>query len=166
MVPPPLEGAVLPADTGAFATWAIAHSSRLPRPSSLFRPASNQMFRVVAILAAIVGAAAFAPVSRVARSSAIKMSYEGEIGVTKVPCSQHVATTPARVTDPPRPVPPPSLQPAGFFDPLGLAKNIDEDTFAKVTALPPCVSTPHPVTHASFRTDTTPAPPSSLLPPP
>ena len=49
------------------------------------------MFRVVAILAAIVGAAAFAPVSRVARSSAIKMSYEGEIGVTKVPSGRQPA---------------------------------------------------------------------------
>ena len=61
------------------------------------------MFRVVAILAAIVGAAAFAPVSRVARSSALKMSYEGEAGVTA---------------------------PAGYWDPLGLASNIDEETFA------------------------------------
>jgi Chlorophyll A-B binding protein len=61
------------------------------------------MFRAFAILASIVGASAFAPASRVARSS-LKMSYEGEAGVTA---------------------------PAGFFDPLGLSANIDAETFAK-----------------------------------
>ncbi len=39
-------------------------------------------FRFIAILASIVGASAFAPVARVARGSALKMSYEGEAGVT------------------------------------------------------------------------------------
>ncbi len=39
-------------------------------------------FRFIAILASIVGASAFAPVARVARGSALKMSYESEAGVT------------------------------------------------------------------------------------
>lgn len=51
----------------------------------------------------IASASAFAPVAQKARSSALK-SYEGEAGVTA---------------------------PAGFFDPLGLSKDIDEETFAQ-----------------------------------
>ena len=50
----------------------------------------------------LASAAAFAPVARVARSSAIKMSFESELGV---------------------------LPPVGYFDPLGLAANIDQETF-------------------------------------
>ena len=61
------------------------------------------MFRALVILASIVGAAAFAPASRMARSS-LKMTYSNEAGVTA---------------------------PAGFFDPLGLSKDIDAATFAK-----------------------------------
>jgi len=38
------------------------------------------MFRVAILLIAIVSAAAFAPAARVARSSAMKMSFESEIG--------------------------------------------------------------------------------------
>jgi Chlorophyll A-B binding protein len=62
------------------------------------------MFRALVILASLIGAVAFAPAARMARSSALKMSYEGEAGVTA---------------------------PAGFFDPLGLSANIDAETFAK-----------------------------------
>ena len=62
------------------------------------------MFRALVILASLVGAVAFAPAARMARSSSLKMSYEGEAGVTA---------------------------PAGFFDPLGLSKDIDAETFAK-----------------------------------
>ena len=65
------------------------------------------MFRTIAILASIVGAAAFAPAGRMARSSSLKMDYSGEAGVTA---------------------------PAGFFDPLGLSKDIDQATFDKYRA--------------------------------
>jgi Chlorophyll A-B binding protein len=65
------------------------------------------MFRALAILASIVGASAFAPASRVSGSSALKMSYANEAGVTK---------------------------PAGFFDPLNLSKNKDAETFAAYRA--------------------------------
>ena len=37
------------------------------------------MFRALAILASIVGASAFAPVARVARSSSLKMDYSVSI---------------------------------------------------------------------------------------
>jgi hypothetical protein len=48
-------------------------------------------FRFIAILASIVGASAFAPMGRVARSSAMKMGYENELG---------------------------AMEPMGYFDPL------------------------------------------------
>lgn len=60
------------------------------------------MFRFIAILASLVSAAAFAPARMARSSSALKMSYESELGV---------------------------LPPVGFFDPLGLSKDIDADTF-------------------------------------
>ena len=66
------------------------------------------MFRTIAILASIVGAAAFAPAGRMARSSSLKMDYSNEAGVT---------------------------QPTGFFDPWGLSKDIDADTFAFVSLI-------------------------------
>ena len=47
-------------------------------------------------------AAAFAPAANKASSSALQMSYENELGV---------------------------IAPTGFFDPLGLSKNIDAETF-------------------------------------
>ena len=65
------------------------------------------MFRTIAILASIIGAAAFAPAGRMARSSALKMDFSGEAGVTA---------------------------PAGFFDPLGLSNDIDQATFDKYRA--------------------------------
>merc|ERR1711916_223787 len=50
------------------------------------------MFRTILTVASLVGAAAFAPVSQVARSSALKMSFESELG---------------------------AQPPLGFWDPLG-----------------------------------------------
>ena len=55
-------------------------------------------------IAALVGSSAFSPAGKIARSSALKMSFEDEIGV---------------------------LPPTGFWDPLGLSKDIDEATFTK-----------------------------------
>lgn len=52
------------------------------------------MFRVAAVLASFVGVSAFVPAGRMATSSALKMGFESEAGVS---------------------------QPLGFFDPLGLA---------------------------------------------
>ena len=59
------------------------------------------MFRAIAVLASFVGVSAFAPAGRMASSSALKMGFETEAGVT---------------------------QPLGFFDPLGLAtaENFDQ----------------------------------------
>ncbi|GAX15189.1 hypothetical protein FisN_12Lu194 [Fistulifera solaris] len=57
----------------------------------------------LAIAAILAGsAAAFAPSANKASSSVLKMSYENELGV---------------------------IAPTGFFDPLGLSKNIDAETF-------------------------------------
>jgi hypothetical protein len=55
----------------------------------------------------LVGAAAFAPAQTGKASTAIKMSYENELGVIK---------------------------PTGFFDPLGLSSEIDQDTFDQYRA--------------------------------
>ena len=63
------------------------------------------MFRATAILASIIGAAAFAPAARNAASSSLKMSFESEAGVTA---------------------------PLGYFDPLKLAK--DAETFQNYRA--------------------------------
>jgi hypothetical protein len=60
------------------------------------------MFKFIAILASLATATAFLPVSRVSTRSALQMGYENEIG---------------------------ALPPTGFWDPLGLSKNIDQDTF-------------------------------------
>ena len=62
------------------------------------------MFRALAILASFVSAAAFAPASR-ATSSALKMSFENAIG---------------------------AQPPLGFWDPLGLLKDADEERFARL----------------------------------
>ena len=63
------------------------------------------MFRALAILATFVSAAAFAPASRVASSSALKMNYENAIG---------------------------AQAPLGFWDPLGLLKDADEARFERL----------------------------------
>jgi hypothetical protein len=56
-----------------------------------------------AVLAALLSsAAAFSPAKSAARTSAVQMGYETEVGV---------------------------IAPTGFFDPLGLSSNIDQDTF-------------------------------------
>jgi hypothetical protein len=47
-------------------------------------------------------AAAFAPAKSAARTSAVQMGYENELGV---------------------------IAPTGFFDPLGLSSNIDQEAF-------------------------------------
>ena len=67
---------------------------------SLFHIAAMKL----AIATLLVGsAAAFAPATRNARSSvAVHASYENELGV---------------------------IAPTGFFDPLGLSANIDQETF-------------------------------------
>jgi hypothetical protein len=55
----------------------------------------------------LAGAAAFAPAQTGKASTAIKMSYENELGV---------------------------IAPTGFFDPLGLSSQIDQDTFDQYRA--------------------------------
>jgi hypothetical protein len=62
-----------------------------------------KMIRALITVSALLGASAFAP-SRVSSraSSSLKMGYENELGVQA---------------------------PAGFFDPLGLSTNIDQETF-------------------------------------
>jgi len=63
------------------------------------------MFRVVAFFAALLSVAAFAPAARVARSSAVKMAFESEIG---------------------------AQAPLGFWDPLGLLKDADAARFERL----------------------------------
>jgi len=63
------------------------------------------MFRATAILASLVSATAFAPMGRVARSSAIKMDFSSEIG---------------------------AQAPLGFWDPLGLLANADQARFDRL----------------------------------
>merc|ERR1719454_2266490 len=63
------------------------------------------MFRLTAVLATLLSVAAFAPVARVARSSALKMSFESEIG---------------------------AQPPLGFWDPLGLLDDADQARFDRL----------------------------------
>ena len=63
------------------------------------------MFRAIITVASLVGAAAFAPVSQVARSSALKMSFESELG---------------------------AQPPLGFWDPLGLLAEADQERFDRL----------------------------------
>lgn len=60
------------------------------------------MFKFVAILASLVSAAAFAPASRITRTSALKMGFENEIGVQP---------------------------PLGFWDPMGVLADGNQETF-------------------------------------
>jgi hypothetical protein len=62
------------------------------------------MFRAFALIASLVGASAFAP-ARSARSSALKMSFESEIG---------------------------AQPPLGFWDPLGLLNDADQEKFDRL----------------------------------
>lgn len=57
------------------------------------------------ILSALLGAAAFAPAARRAASSALKMSFESELG---------------------------AQPPLGFWDPIGLLKNADQERFDRL----------------------------------
>lgn len=63
------------------------------------------MFRTIAILASLVSAFAFAPMGRVAKSSVMKMQFEETIG---------------------------AQAPLGFWDPLGLLKDADQDRFDRL----------------------------------
>ena len=63
------------------------------------------MFRTIAILASIVGAAAFAPAARMARGTSLKMSFESEIG---------------------------AQAPLGFWDPLGFLNDADQAKFDRL----------------------------------
>ena len=60
------------------------------------------MFKSLVLLASLVGAAAFAPQTSRVSASALKMDFKGEVGVQP---------------------------PLGFWDPLGLLKNADQQRF-------------------------------------
>lgn len=63
------------------------------------------MFRTIAVLASLVSAFAFAPMGRVAKSSVMKMQFEETIG---------------------------AQPPLGFWDPLGLLNDADQDRFDRL----------------------------------
>ena len=63
------------------------------------------MFRVALILAALLSVAAFSPSTRGARVSSLKMGFENEIG---------------------------AQAPLGFWDPLGLLKDADQERFDRL----------------------------------
>ena len=63
------------------------------------------MFKFIAILASLVSASAFAPASRMAGSSALKMGFEDALG---------------------------AQAPLGFWDPLGLLADADEERFDRL----------------------------------
>ena len=63
------------------------------------------MFKFIAILASLVSASAFAPASRMAPASALKMSFEDALG---------------------------AQAPLGFWDPLGLLEDADQDKFDRL----------------------------------
>jgi hypothetical protein len=63
------------------------------------------MFRIVSFFALLLSVAAFAPISRVSRSNAVKMNFENEIGV---------------------------LPPLGFWDPLKLLEGADKARFDRL----------------------------------
>jgi len=63
------------------------------------------MFRAIALIASFIGAAAFSPAGRVSTSSALKMSFENEIG---------------------------AQPPLGFWDPLGLLADADQERFDRL----------------------------------
>jgi hypothetical protein len=63
------------------------------------------MFRTIAVLASFIGASAFAPAGKVATSSGLRMGFEDAIG---------------------------AQAPLGFWDPLGLLKEADQDRFDRL----------------------------------
>jgi hypothetical protein len=65
----------------------------------------KMQFSAVALLASFMGASAFAPASRMSSSSALKMSFEDALG---------------------------AQPPLGFWDPLGLLKDADQERFDRL----------------------------------
>jgi hypothetical protein len=63
------------------------------------------MFKFITIVASLVGAAAFAPASRMASSSSLKMGFENALG---------------------------AQAPLGFWDPLGLLADADQERFDRL----------------------------------
>jgi hypothetical protein len=63
------------------------------------------MFKVITVLASLIAVAAFTPARVASRSSALKMGFESEIG---------------------------AQAPLGFFDPLGLLKDADQERFDRL----------------------------------
>jgi hypothetical protein len=63
------------------------------------------MFRVTALLAILASTVAFAPMGRMVTSSALKMSFESELG---------------------------AQPPLGFWDPLNLLKDADQERFDRL----------------------------------
>jgi hypothetical protein len=63
------------------------------------------MSRIFFLLASLLSVAAFAPISRVINSNGLKMSYENAIG---------------------------AQPPLGFWDPLGLLKDADQERFDRL----------------------------------
>jgi hypothetical protein len=63
------------------------------------------MFRTIALLATFIGAAAFAPAGKVATTSALRMGFQDALG---------------------------AQAPLGFWDPLGLLKDADEERFDRL----------------------------------
>ena len=63
------------------------------------------MFKFIALLASLISVAAFAPASRVASSSALKMSFENALG---------------------------AQPPLGFWDPLNLLADADQARFDRL----------------------------------
>lgn len=61
--------------------------------------------QLTVFLSALLGAAAFAPSARVTTSSSLKMSFESELG---------------------------AQPPLGFWDPIGLLKNADQERFDRL----------------------------------
>ena len=72
---------------------------------SISLPLHLDMFRAATILALLASAAAFAPLSRVATSTGLKMSFESEIG---------------------------AQPPLGFWDPLNLLADADQERFDRL----------------------------------
>jgi hypothetical protein len=63
------------------------------------------MFRTVVLIASFIGASAFAPMGKVATSSVLRMGFEDALG---------------------------AQAPLGFWDPLGLLKEADEERFDRL----------------------------------
>ena len=62
------------------------------------------MFKVLTVLASLIGVSAFAPISKRPMSSSLKMAFENELG---------------------------AQPPLGFWDPLGFLDDADQEDFDK-----------------------------------